>query len=33
MPVVSGGALVGLLTADNVGEYVLIRGALSQRRG
>ena len=28
LPVVDAGRLVGLLTADNVGEYVMIRGAL-----
>ena len=28
LPVVHDGRLVGLLTADNIGEYVMIRGAL-----
>ena len=32
LPVLSGGRLVGLLTRDNVGEFVSIRGALSRRQ-
>lgn len=28
LPVLDGGRLVGLITADNIGEYVMIRGAL-----
>ncbi len=28
LPVLDGGRLVGLVTADNIGEYVMIRGAL-----
>lgn len=28
LPVVDNGRLVGLITADNIGEYVMIRGAL-----
>ncbi len=31
LPVMADGRLVGLLTADNVGEFVMIRGALSAR--
>jgi len=33
LPVLDGGRLVGLLTSDNVGEYVMIRGALRPGRG
>jgi CBS domain-containing protein len=32
MPVVMDGRLVGLLTADNVGEYIMIQGALRPPR-
>ncbi len=32
MPVLSNGALVGVLTLENVGEYVLLRRALDARR-
>lgn len=31
LPVMQDGRLVGLLTSDNVGEFVMIRGALSQQ--
>lgn len=31
LPVVADGALIGLLTAENVGEFLLVRAALSQR--
>jgi Zn-dependent protease/CBS domain-containing protein len=31
LPVIADGRLVGLLTADNVGEFVMIRGALGAR--
>ena len=31
LPVTDNGRLVGLLTPDNVGEYVMIRGALAKR--
>jgi Zn-dependent protease/CBS domain-containing protein len=33
MPVMRSGALVGLLTMDNLGEFVLIRQALARARG
>jgi Zn-dependent protease/CBS domain-containing protein len=32
LPVTAGDRLVGLLTADNVGEYVMIRGAIAPGR-
>lgn len=32
LPVLADGRLVGLLTADNVGEYIMIQGALAPRR-
>ena len=32
-PVLRGGALVGLLTAENLGEFFMVRAALEQRRG
>lgn len=32
LPVLDGGRLVGLITADNIGEYVMIRGALKAPR-
>jgi Zn-dependent protease/predicted transcriptional regulator len=32
LPVVDGGRLVGLLTAENVGEFVMIRAALERRK-
>ena len=31
LPVLDDGRLVGLLTADNVGEFLMIRGALAKR--
>ncbi len=33
IPVVENGAIVGLLTPDNVAEAIMIRGALAQQRG
>jgi CBS domain-containing protein len=33
IPVSSGGRLVGLVTMDNVGEFMAIRGAMAQARG
>lgn len=32
MPVVSAGRVVGLLTSENVGEFLMIRGALGPRK-
>jgi CBS-domain-containing membrane protein len=32
MPVLRDGQLVGVLTLENVGEYVMLRTALDQRR-
>ena len=33
MPVISRGQLVGLLTADNIGEFLMIQAAIGQARG
>jgi Zn-dependent protease/CBS domain-containing protein len=33
LPVVTGHELIGLLTAENVGEFVMLRGAVARARG
>jgi hypothetical protein len=33
MPVVDGSELVGLLTLENIGEFLMVRAALQQAKG